>query len=237
LYSKETVDEHCTKFLKGIWDPLFQYVSTEYGPPTQLNHLDCSKFIFNQATVSAKNWTYDISEEYDMKNSVVYKYLTSIMDRVPGVKPGATCRVKVSIPARESHPFWKLDPTIDAEYKLYKWDMEEEALEFEVSLWGPENDHAEFNATYRAMDIIRNIRSQLNPQQLCVEPSEEDQFKVLRELECEVFQMGKLLYQNWRDSGEVFKRTSIYKETNFMLFGYKKVLYLQPRSYFLLYYS
>jgi hypothetical protein len=237
LYSKKTVDEHCTQFLEGIWDPFLQYVSSKYGPPTQLDKVDCSRFILNQATISAKNWIYDVPKVYDMKNSVMYKYLTSIVERVPGVKPGTTCRLKVSIPARESHPFWKLDPTVDAEYKLYIWDLAEEALEFEVCLWGPEDDQAKFNATHRAKDIIRNIRSQLNPPQLCAEPSEEDRCEVLCEMECKVFQIGKHLSQHWRDSGEAFKYSPTDKETNFMLYGYKRVLSLRPRSSLLLYYA
>ena len=148
------MDEHCINFLQGIWEPLFQYVSSEYGPPRQLNYLDCPEFLSKEATVSAKNWVYDVPEEYDMKGSSVYKYLTSILTNVPGVKPGFTCLLKVSIPARETHPFWKLDPTMEAEYKLFIWDMAEEALEIEVCLWGLDDDHAKFNGTCYAKDII-----------------------------------------------------------------------------------
>ena len=122
-----------------------------------------------------------------MKASSVYEYLTSMLKQVPGVKPGFTCMLKVSIPARETHPFWKLDPSMEAEYKLYIWDMAEEALELEVCLWGLHDDHAKFNGTCRAKDIIRNIRSQLNPSPLYMKSLQDAVLHASeQEQECEV---------------------------------------------------
>ena len=224
-------------FLQGIWAPLFQYVSSEYGSPRQLNHLDCSEFLSSQATVSAKNWVYDAPKEYDMKASSVYEYLASIK-QVPGVKSGFTCLLKVRIPARETHPFWRLDMTMEAEYKLFIWDMAEEALEFEVCLWGLDDDHAKFNGTCRAKDIIRNIRSRLNPIQPYTKPLQNEVLNALeqeQEWECEVFYIGKLFNDDWRNAADAF--ISITKERSFAMFGYNKLSSLQPGSPLLRYYS
>jgi hypothetical protein len=225
-------------FLKGIWGPLFQYASSEFGPPKQLNHMGCLKFSSKQIMVSAKNWVYEVPTEYDMKGSAIYKYLSSVIKNVPGVKPGYTCQLKVSIPARETHPFWKLDPTTEAENKLFIWDMAEEALEFEICYWGLDDDHARFNGTCRAKDIIRNIRSQLNPSQpytellRCevVETSEQEK-------ECDILQLGRLLNKDWINAGEAFSLNLITKERSFIIFAYNKILSLQPESLLLRYYS
>jgi len=184
---------------------------------------------------------YDVPKEYDMKGSSVYKYLTSMVKQVPGVKPGFTCLLKVSIPARETHPFWKLDPTMEAEYKLFIWDMAEEALEFEVCLWGLDDGHAKFNGTCRAKDIIRNIRSQLNSPQLCMELLQGNEREMLhvskQKKECDVLRMGRMLNDDWRNGAEAFNFISMTKERGFLLFGYNKLSSLRPVSPFLRYYT
>ena len=156
------MDKHCMEFLQGIWDPLFDYVSSEYRPPRQLDHLECPKFSFKQATLSAKNWVYETPKEYDMKGSPMHKYLTFIIKHALDVKPEYTCVLKVSIPARDTHSFWTLDSIMEIN-KLFIWDMIQEVLEFEVCCWGLDDQHAKFNVTCHAKDIIHNIQSQLNP--------------------------------------------------------------------------
>jgi hypothetical protein len=241
LYSENTVDEYCTDFLRGIWGPLFEYVSSEYGPPKQLNHLDCSEFLSNQATITAKNWVYEVPKEYDMKGSTVYKCLTSIVKTVPGVKPGFTCLLKVSIPARETHPFWRLDQTMEAEYKLFAWNMGDEALEFEVCLWGLDEDRAKFNGTCRAKDIIRNIRSQLNSPQLHAGLLKRDECDLLQRLkqgkECGVLRMGRLFNEDWKIAAEAFNFITITNERGFPIFGHNKVSSYEPDSPLVRYYS
>jgi hypothetical protein len=228
-------------FLEGIWEPLLKFVSSEYGPPRQLNNVDCAEFMSNPGIVNAKNWTYEVPKEYDMKNSTIYKYLNSILYQLPSVRPGHTCLLKVSIPARDTHPFWKLDPTMEAEYKLYIWDMVEGALEFEVCRWGINDDSAKFNATCHAKDIIRNIRSQINSPQPYTKLLLGNECAVLQapeqEQECKILHMGKMLNSDWRKAEGAFNVFSINKERGFAQFIYNDILSLEPASPLLRYYS
>ena len=238
LYSEKTVDTHCMDFLQGIWEPLLEYVSSEYGPPRQLNDMECLKFSSKEATVSAKNWVYEVPKEYDMKGSAVYKYLTSIIKHVPGVKPGYTCLLKVSIPAKDTHAFWRLDPAMESEYKLFIWDMAEDALEFEICYWGLDDEHAKFNVTCHAKDIVRNIRSHLNSSRPCTELLQSEVLKTSEQKkECEIFQIGEMLNKDWKSAGEAFNFTLMTKERSLIIFGYNKLLSLHPGSTLLRYYS
>jgi hypothetical protein len=237
------VDEHCVEFLGQIWGPLFEYVAYEYGPPRQLNGRYCLEFLPNQKSVSAKNWTYDVPKEYDLKDTSMYKHLSSLIKQVPGVKPGYTCRLKVSIPARQTHPFWALDPDKVSEYKLYVWDTVEEALEFEVCLWGLDEDRATFNGTCHAKDIIRSIRSRVKSlQPSTITPQKiEIEHEILhppkQEEKCEVLSIGRLLNDDWRHASDAFNFITITKERSFLSFAYKKILHISSVSPLLRYYS
>jgi hypothetical protein len=243
LYSEDTVDEHCMKFLGQICGPLFEYVAYEYGPPRQLNGRRCLEFLPNQPSLFAKNWVYDDPKEFDLKGTSVYKHLSSLIKQVPGVKSGYTCRLKVSIPARETHPFWALDPGKVAEYKLYVWDMVEEALEFEVCLWGLDDDRAKFNGTCHAKDIIRSIRTRVKSLQSSTGYSQEIEIEhemlhpSKQKEKCEILNIGKLLNVMWINASDAFNFITITKERSFASFGYKQILSLSSTSPLLRYYS
>jgi hypothetical protein len=237
------VDEHCMEFLGQIWGPLLEYVAYEYGPPRQLNGYYCPEFLPNQASVSATNWVYDVPKEYDLKDTLMYKQLSSLIKKVPHVKPGYTCRIKVSIPVRETHPFWALDPDKVSEYKLYVWDMVEEALEFEVCLWGLDYDRAKFNGICHAKDIIRSIRSRVKSLRSSMEVSQKVEIEhemshpPKQEEKCEILSIGRLLNGMWINASDAFDFITITKEISFVSFAYKKILSLSSTSPLLRYYS
>ena len=110
-----------------------------------------------------------------------------------------------------NHPFWQTDSEL---FQSVSWEVDNNnAIEIEVSRWGPSQQHANYHATQRAKDIIRWIRKALTAEfplpPVSLPSSGEYNLQT-----CRVFQFGVKLNKMWRQAERAFSNnTQEYWET------------------------
>ena len=160
MFTRVPLEKCLASFLEEVWRPLLVYMQELYSCPIPLYRSPTMIFYSaisrKEVVLKARNFTYERPQAYDITASRVFQSL-NVLSSSGSVKGGYTTTLTVRIPKRRNHPFWLLDRA-EPDDKLFTWDISEDTLSFQVTRWGPLEEHSSFNATQRAKDIIQNIR-------------------------------------------------------------------------------
>ena len=203
LFTSHSLDDYLTEMLEEAWMPLLAYIQEFYSYPIRLNGFRTMSLTSNisktDIVFKAKNFVYNQPQSYDITTSRAFQSLIAIVPIDSDIKDGFTTTLTVHIPKHRDHPFWLLNSTQSKE-KLFGCEKIQDTLTFQVTRWGPLPELSNFNATQRAMDIIRNIRAAVsNPIHLSRSPC----YTELAEIKSFAIVQYFVLVSSWIPCGSV----------------------------------
>jgi hypothetical protein len=211
LYTEKPVGYYCSEFLRGMLKPLLEYVAQELGPPIPLN--GCV-FPSTSHNIYDPNFEYLSPTKGDLASANFESFFVAVKTSSKQRKPGMTCTLKVSLPARLDHDFWKSD-SLDGN------SFDGESIVLEVNRWGYDWEAAKQSAACHAENIIRDVRLHLKQGRLPAyelvrneeivalassrnsAPNSSDIFK------CRVLELGNGLCRVWKFGNSNFTTLDI----------------------------
>jgi hypothetical protein len=152
LYTSRSVEYYCLRFLKTMLKPLLELAAHEFCPPKLLDDMVEASFIPGERYRSYPNFHFSNLTQVSHESLAIHPFYTAL-NFFPTGKSGYIASLKVLVPARIDHEFWRKS------YPILSWDPgNEDIVAIEVNKWGYDL-HASAKATaHQAENIICSIR-------------------------------------------------------------------------------
>ena len=159
-FTEQGIKDYLFRFFEHYMEPAVLYLQEIFSSPISLDYVSVPPL--SDATdpddikIICPNFKYEPLQRTKMSCWKAWESLTRPFDKTPSHKNSWVTMISVKVPKTHNHSFWQteLDP-----YKPVQWEDidSDNAIEFQVSRWGPSQRHANYHATQRAKDIIRCV--------------------------------------------------------------------------------
>ena len=197
LFTKQPLEEQVYRFFEREVGPLLRYFQELFAPPFTLDRRRCPFLPQNHSQKGPPEWTYPnfrfttlkhrIPEEEKITKSLGAPFRDSLSFKLSVVE------LNVAIPVSREDPFWRNDDFDDVRWDSRTTEVENQ-LSFVVVQCGSNNREARFFASFRAKDIIQQIRRNLHWK--C--PSSIEPPATVKSPVCAALKLGSELCTLWR---------------------------------------
>jgi hypothetical protein len=204
LFTEEKIENYLSHFFEQHMKPALLYLQETFSPPIGLNlWIPALTDATNPDDIKMKcpNFKYQMPMVSKTSSSKAWVSITEPFKKNPSHKNSWMTTLNIKVPKMRNHSFWERDSD---NLTSVSWEIDNNnAIEFEVSRWGPSHQHANYHATQRAKDIIRCIRLALTTG-LPAHPTFIPSSSKINMQTCQVFQFGVKISKMWRQAERAF---------------------------------
>jgi hypothetical protein len=215
LFTRGSATDYLSIFFEQAFLPLLLHMQEQYGSIIRLDNIPTTPYSSrtkqDEIQFKAPNFRYISVSKFQIYGSEEYQMTQKVT--IPPIElklnPGYNAMLTVSVPKNLNHPFWNRN---SREYLGYSSnETKPNTVDFRVTKWGPTIEQAQYHATQRAMDIIRNIRRRvrLSPVEIPSRQWKENHSEKL--LSCPIYNLANQLHKRWGDNKPIYSQQTSSK--------------------------